>query len=538
MKILFLYPNHEGYFRCPVGLTLVMTVCANAGHEVKLFDTTFMNVADNADSKVREKIGIVKPVPVDHFFNKQSKSQIETNWLKTIEEFKPDVIGTTILEDSYQYCDRLLGLAKNKFKVFTVAGGSMPTIVPQVIIENPNVDFIVEGEAEVAFVELLKNLKNKTSLSAVPNLWHKEDGKVIKNPLVKYLNMDEIPDQRLEFWDDKHFQKPYDGKLYTTGFFETSRGCMHKCHYCINRAFQVFQADAGLVRRNKSVNRIMEEIGKAHKERNFGLIQFTDDNFLARQPKELDEFFERWKKEINVPYWMNTCIETVNDQNLPQLKESGCVGIGIGMETGSDWVRQHLLLKGKMSNDFYMEKFALIAKYGIRSTSNSMIGIPGEYEEDFFETVKLNKAIREINKDLTSFNICFMAPYMGTAIHNIAYEMGLIEVHDKPGFKGMCTANITIRREPIMKNPCMTKERIIELFEDFHDYLTGKKEIPEKYLKSDPLRRYTNNDEIYSLYEKYKKGPIDPALIKPKKEPALIKTNSSIPSGELSGTQA
>ena len=45
MKVLFLYPNHEGYFRCPVGLTLVMTVVANAGHEVKLFDTTFMNVS-------------------------------------------------------------------------------------------------------------------------------------------------------------------------------------------------------------------------------------------------------------------------------------------------------------------------------------------------------------------------------------------------------------------------------------------------------------------------------------------------------------
>ena len=41
-----------------------------------------------------------------------------------------------------------------------------------------------------------------------------------------------------------------------------------------------------------------------------------------------------------------------------------------------------------MNNNFYMEKFALIAKYKIRSTANNMIGIPGEYEEDFFETVK------------------------------------------------------------------------------------------------------------------------------------------------------
>ena len=53
-------------------------------------------------------------------------------------------------------------------------------------------------------------------------------------------------------------------------------------------------------------------------------------------------------------------------------------------------------------------------------------------------------------------------------------------------------------------------------FYDFNDYVTGKKLIPEKFLKNDPSRRYAVNDEIYELYEKYKKGPIDPALIVPK----------------------
>ncbi len=520
MKVLFLYPNHEGYFRCPVGLTLIMTVVANEGHEVKLFDTTFMASDNNVSNTVMEKANVVKPVPLDHFFNKISKNEIENKWLKFIEEFSPDIIGTTILEDSYQYCDRLLGLAKNKFNIPTVAGGSMPTIVPQVLIENPNIDYIVEGEGEVAFKDLLSALEKGTSLSKVANLWYKDKGKVTKNPLIKYLNMDEIPDQRLDFWDEKHFRKPYDGKLYNTGFFETSRGCMHKCHYCINRAFQVFQADSGFVRRNKSVDRIIQEVSTAHKKMNFGLIQFTDDNFLARQPKEMDEFFERWTNEIKVPYWMNTCIETVNEHNLPQLKKSGCVGIGIGMETGSDWVRKNLLLKGKMNNEFYMEKFGLIAKHGIRSTSNSMIGTPGEHEEDFFETIKLNKAIREINRDLTSFDITYIAPYMGTVIHNIAYEVGLIDVHQKSGFKGMSTANITIRREPTMENPCMSKERIMELYYDFAAYVNGEKKIPEKFLKIDPSRKYAENPvskEIYALYEKYKKGPVDPAKIKPRK---------------------
>ena len=40
-----------------------------------------------------------------------------------------------------------------------VAGGSMPTVVPQVIIENPNIDYVIEGEGEIAFKEFHKNIE-------------------------------------------------------------------------------------------------------------------------------------------------------------------------------------------------------------------------------------------------------------------------------------------------------------------------------------------------------------------------------------------
>ena len=122
------------------------------------------------------------------------------------------------------YCNQLLTIAKEKFKIPVVVGGSMPTVVPQVIIENPNIDYVVETEGEIAFIELLDALtvskkKNKVDVSKVANIWYKEDGVAKKTGLMKYINMEDLPNQRLEFWDDKHFQKAYDGKLYTTGFF-------------------------------------------------------------------------------------------------------------------------------------------------------------------------------------------------------------------------------------------------------------------------------------------------------------------------------
>ena len=73
MKVMFLYPNNDGYFRCPVGLTLIMTILAKEGHEIKLFDTTFMATSDNEDIKIREKLKIVKVIPTAHFYEKRSE---------------------------------------------------------------------------------------------------------------------------------------------------------------------------------------------------------------------------------------------------------------------------------------------------------------------------------------------------------------------------------------------------------------------------------------------------------------------------------
>ena len=68
----------------------------------------------------------------------------------------------------------------------------------------------------------------------------------------------------------------------------------------------------------------------------------------------------------------------------------------------------------------------------------------------------------------------------------------------------------------------MSKEKTIELWSNFTDYINGKKEIPKKFLKTDPLREFAKNNPtaelIYGLYESYKNGPkdINPNNIFPK----------------------
>ncbi len=68
MRILLVYPNNTGYSRVPIGLALIYTCLLEAGHDVKIYDTTFYNIFKQTDDDIREKLcedlGFIKNVDV------------------------------------------------------------------------------------------------------------------------------------------------------------------------------------------------------------------------------------------------------------------------------------------------------------------------------------------------------------------------------------------------------------------------------------------------------------------------------------------
>tara|TARA_B100000700_G_C14356284_1_gene539435 strand:+ start:15 stop:407 length:393 start_codon:yes stop_codon:yes gene_type:complete len=122
----------------------------------------------------------------------------------------------------------------------------------------------------------------------------------------------------------------------------------------------------------------------------------------------------------------------------------------------------------------------------------------------------------------------FVAPYAGTVMHNISVELGLIEINQKPGFKGLC--NDISMSHPNIHNPNMTRERMIELRENFTDYITGVLPIPEKYLETDLERKFAIGDPTKEMYEAYKLGPrsIDPKNLTPEKDRLIKNRNKSV----------
>ena len=480
MKILFIYPNAQGYGRIPLGLSVLMTLLIEKGHDVELFDTTFILTAANNDNLIREKAGVAIPVDTSDIYDPHSAEEVDDLLRVKIKLFKPELVGISIVEDNYQYADRLLSVIRQIGpKITIIAGGTTPTVAPEIIIKNPNIDYLIKGEAEEALVEFCEKMENKLPVEDTPNLWYLNNGQVKSNPIRSFVNMGELPPQNLDLWDERHYTKVYDGRIYQTGYFELSRGCTQKCTYCVNETYQRVLEDSGKYTRKKSIKSMINEIKLLKNKFNYELIFFCDDNFMYMNPTRITEFVSAWKKEINLPFWINTTIESLNPKRLAFLKEANCIGIGIGVESGSEWLRQNILGR-RLTNKAILKGFKMIHDAGIRTTGNTMLGFPGEYEGDIYETFKY---IKKLNPDST--DVSFVAPYIGTPIHEICKNLGYLETWDKPGFEGM-VKDISYRQYSTINSPLVSHEKIIKLYYSFMDHVVGKKPIPAKYKNKFP----------------------------------------------------
>lgn len=83
------------------------------------------------------------------------------------------------------------------------------------------IDYILEGEGEISFHELLEYLDNKRSINDVSNLHYKEDN-ILKFTYAAHPDLNKISLATLDI-------KDYQNRII---YLESSRGCPYHCSYC------------------------------------------------------------------------------------------------------------------------------------------------------------------------------------------------------------------------------------------------------------------------------------------------------------------
>jgi len=463
INLLFVYPNRETVLRIPMAISILCSAINKAGHNIRIFDTTFLGDEFKTDVYYSEKKGTVKKSKLDKYIGDLDNRPLDTIVKELVSEFHPDLIAVSLLERNYTSAMKVIEVLKKYNGAPVLVGGIMPTISPEVVINTEGVDMICIGEGEGPLVDLCNAVAGEKPLRSIPNLWIKEDGYVHKNALRPLIDINTVPEQDWEPFDKRHFYRAYKGEVYRNGSFEFARGCTKMCSFCVAPKLRETQKNLGKYHRFKNPEFVIEEIVNKVKKYNLNLIHFGDTDFLfGMKASTLKTFAELYKKYIELPFLIQTGADAITEEKMKLLKIAGCDNISIGVESGSEKIRKQVLNK-HVSNKRIVEAFRLGRKYKVRITANYMLGLPDETEEDILDTIKFNRLVNP-----PAISVFFFTPFIGTKLYDHSLAKGYIK-----GFN----PNTNLHKESPLQMPHLPKKRISELMQHFVDDFDSYKDI-------------------------------------------------------------
>ncbi len=346
---------------------------------------------------------------IDSQVEKLDYSSLESR----VRSIRPDIVGITAMTmtmiDVIKTVDIVKSLDSN---IKVILGGPHVHLFPEETIDLKGVDYLVLGEGEVTFKELLDSVNDKSRLRDIPGLVFKDNGKIINTgvrPLIK--NIDEVPFPARHMVSYKKYTSLLSkGNIVTTIF--TSRGCPYKCTFCD-------RPHLGKMFRARSPENVVQELEECVK---MGIDNFLfyDDTFSVNKKRVIDICKEIIKRKLNIDWDIRTRVDNVNEEMLRLMKKAGCNGIHYGIETGSEKILK-VLDKG-ITIEQANRIFELTRKYRIPTLAYFMIGNPTETIDDINTTFKVMKMLKPDYVHLT-----ILTPFPGTKIYFDGLKSGIIK---------------------------------------------------------------------------------------------------------------
>jgi anaerobic magnesium-protoporphyrin IX monomethyl ester cyclase len=506
IKVLFIYPNTFGMNMLPPAIATFSAILKNEGHKVQVFDTTYyaIDFGIDSDGSKEDRLSVV---PYSKEMEKKDLRINNSNWKedlhKQVNEYKPDLLALSCTEDMWELGIKILDEIKdykNKKNVPVVAGGVFPTFAPEICIKNDLIDIVCVGEGENALIDLCKKIENKDDYTNVTNLWIKKDGKIIKkNTISNPVDVNKNPIIDTSLFEEKRLYRPMAGKVYKMYPVETIRGCPYTCKFCNSPdQMQLYKSLGHNFFRKKNMDLVYKELKHFKEEHKVEYNYFWADTFLAMNKREFEEFCEMYK-DINLPFWMQTRPETINDYNIKKLSKVGLHRISFGVEHGNEEFRAKILDR-KWKNKDIIERLKIPHKYGVQFSVNNITGFPTETKKLAFDTIELNRSIDADNQNIYGF-----VPFHGTPLRRMCENLGLI----KPETITKCLTD-----KSILNMPQYPPHEIEEIKKCFSLYVKFPKNRWNEIERSEK-----NDKEGNKIYENLKNEYLEKYMPKPDANP-------------------
>ena len=389
MDVLLIYPHvstssiEEGVKTPPLGLAYIAAVLEKQGYDIGVLD---MN----------------------------AHPEIAAHFRDFLEEKRPRIVGITCLTPFYSTVLSLARKVKEFIGVKVIVGGAHATALPEDMLAENAIDYVVLGEGESTMTELVDCLLNgggsPEDIAGIAYIRGTEYYRTEARPYTP--NLDEIPFPARHLLTNGKYSSPQFGASKVTSII-TSRGCPYNCIYCDYRYLM------GLKFRRRSPHNVIAEIEECVEKYDVRYFSFRDSTFTFDE-KWISDFCQLIKgKGIRINWDCNGRVSLVTDSMLREMKEAGCLLISYGVESGDQEILD--FANKKTTVEQVRSAFKMTKKAGIETVGYFMIGLPGENWRTIQKTLKLAS---ELNCKYAQFSLAI--PFPGTPLYDYAKEHNLI----------------------------------------------------------------------------------------------------------------
>ena len=347
-----------------------------------------------------------------------------------------DLIGFSFMSHYYDRAVQITDYLKKELGTIIIWGGIHPTHRPEQALEH--CDVVCIGEGEKTIICLTEKMSNGQDFTDIPSCWFKINGQLKKNKNSEIVQaLDELP-----FWDyeiENHYMYhwrsghviPIDRALMRAQFLRmpffrnkqrityrtmTSRGCPHRCSYCASSAMMKL--------RRRSVDHVIDELKLILEKFDFiEQISFFDDTFFAAPIEYFEEFREKYKSEVGLPFHAQCSPTTVTREKLKLLIDCGLYYTEMGIQTGSDRIKQ--IYRRFESTERVIESARIIGEYSEKMfipDYHIILDNPWETKDDVLDTLKLLLRIPGRYR----LEISSLIFFPGTELNERAREEGIL----------------------------------------------------------------------------------------------------------------
>ncbi len=329
-----------------------------------------------------------------------------------VSEKRPDVVGITAMTLTLIDVLKTTRLVKEVDEgIRVVIGGPHAHIFPHETLNMPGVDYIVLGEGEVTFAELLDRIHDPTALESVRGIAFRHNGQHRVTPARELIdNLDELPFPARHLTPYRSYSSLLAKRAPVTTMF-TSRGCPYRCAFCD-------RPNLGKRFRYRSAMSVVDEMEECV---NLGIREFLvyDDTFTINRQRVFDICDEILRRKLDIGWDIRTRVDRIDEAMLHRLKQAHCERIHYGVEAGTEKILR-VLQKG-ITLEQVRQAFAATKKAGISTLAYFMIGSPTETREDVLSTIEFMKALEP-----DFVHITILCPFPATAIYRQGLEEGVI----------------------------------------------------------------------------------------------------------------